>query len=89
MANLREQVNAIILRNSKELVELEKLKAEEPSVEIKEQTSKGEKYGISMRYSKGVGAEKKSSTYVATPYCDLLIPYPQRVKLKKKEQTEK
>ena len=52
MANLREQVNAIILRNSKELVELEKLKEEEPSVEIKEQTSKGEKYGISMRYSK-------------------------------------
>ena len=42
-----------------------------------------------MRHSKGVGAIEKDSIYVASPAYDLPMPYPQRVKLKKKEQTER
>ena len=60
---------------------------EKPSVEIEKQTPKGEKYEILMEHSKEVGDEEKKSTYVAPPAYDPLIPYPQRVESKKKEET--
>ena len=76
VTNPREQVNATILRNGKELVEPKKPKEEEPSFETNKQTPKGKKYEIPMRYSKDVGEEEKSSTYTTPPTYDPLISYP-------------
>ena len=85
--NPREQVKAITLRNGKELGEPEKAELEEePFVETKVQTTKGKKYEILVRHSKGVGEEEKTLEYVAPPAYDPPIPYPQRVKQLKKEQ---
>ena len=87
--NPREQVNAITLRSGKELGELEKPRDEEPSIETKKQARRGGKYEIPMKCSKEVGDEEKKSIYVAPPTYDLPITYPQRVKLKNKEETER
>ena len=89
MTNPRKQVNATTLRNGKELAEPKKPKEEESSAETEEQTPKGKKYEIPMRHSKGVGEEEKSSTYMAPPAYEPAIPYSQRLKSKKKEETER
>ena len=62
---------------------------EEPSAEDEVQTTKGRKYEIPMRRSKGVREEDKTPEYVAPPAYDPPIPYPQRVKQLKKEQQDK
>ena len=72
-------MNAIILRNGKELVEPKKPKEKEPYAKVEEHTQKVGKYEIPMKHSKGVGGEERSSTYVAPPTYDPPIPYPQRV----------
>ena len=61
----------------------------EPSTDDEAQTTKGRKYEILIRHSKGVGEEEKTPEYVASPAYDPPIPYPQRVKQLKKEQQDK
>ena len=81
MKNPREQVKAVTLKSGKELGELEKPEVEEePPTKNEVQTTKGRKYEIPMKRSKGRGEEEKTPDYVAPPAYDLPIPYPQRVK---------
>ena len=70
------------------MVEPKKPKEKEPSAKAEKQKPKGEKYEIPMKCSKEVEDEEKS-TYAAPPPYNPPIPYPQRVKTKKKEEIER